>query len=133
MFYAFRDNFSQEYCPRYKIVDNPALVVSFGILIAKGILRKENAREILIEIGIFKSIDASKQCLIPLLADEVIRLTKDWKSPNDAIYKMTGAWWMEEATLRCSIIAAFFTQQEQLSILDILQKTPTRPPLDCPT
>lgn len=130
MFQPFRNIFGGGSSIFYQPVDNPALVTSFGVLIARGIIRKENAREILIEVGIFKSIDVSKQTLHIPLSKEVILNAREWKSPNDAIYKMGGAWWMNEAALRCDLLSAFFTGDEQRAITEKIQKTRTSPPLD---
>lgn len=114
----------------YQVVDNPLLVTSFGILIAKGIIRKENAREILIEIGIFKSIDPPKQVMHNPLFKEVVIEAKNWKSPNDGIYKMFGSWWITETSLRCDLLAAHFTEDEQRAIADRIKNRRARLPLD---
>ena len=105
----------------FQRVENQALSVSFGFLIATGVVRKENAREILIELGIYRFIDVKKQRLITALAEEVITATKRWKSPNDGIYKMGGAWWMLEAANRCDSLSCFFTDAEQWLIVEKLR------------
>ena len=86
MFQPFRNIFGGGSSIFYQPVDNPALVTSFESLV-RGIIRKENAREILIEVGIFKSIDVSKQTLHIPLSKKLSLMQREWKSPNDAIYK----------------------------------------------
>jgi len=108
--------------------ENQALSVSFGFLIATGVVRKENAKELLIELGIYRFIDVKKQQLIASLAEEVISVTKNWKSPNDGIYKMGGAWWMLEAANRCDSLSCFFTPEEQYRIAEkLLERGPKLP------
>lgn len=104
----------------YTPIENKELTTAMGVLIARGILRKENAREILIHLGIYRFVDIRKQVLHVHLMDEILLEVKKWKSPNDGIYKMGGAWWMQEATERCVAISAFFNMEEQKSISDIL-------------
>ena len=112
----------------FQRVENQALSVSFGFLIATGVIRKENARELLIELGIYRFIDVKKQQLIASLAEEVISVTKNWKSPNDGIYKMGGAWWMLEAANRCDSLSCFFTPEEQYRIAEkLLERGPKLP------
>ena len=112
----------------FQRVENQALSVSFGFLIATGVVRKENARELLIELGIYRFIDVKKQQLVAALAEEVISVTKKWESPNDGIYKMGGAWWMLEAANRCDSLSCFFTPEEQYRIAEkLLERGPKLP------
>lgn len=101
---------------KYKSESNPALRIALGVSIAKGRMRKEVSREFMIYLKVYES--RTIQLLYNPLADWIIIDSKEYK--GKAILKQLAGWWIWEGLDRCSQIASYFTEFEQILIYESL-------------
>ena len=94
-------------------IDNPALRISLGVLIATGKMRKEVSRELFIYLKVYK--EQTIQRLHNPLADWIILSSRAYT--GRVILKQLAGWWIWESLDRCTVISQFFTETEQEEIL----------------
>jgi len=106
----------------YEIIPATELRISLGVLVAEGTFRKENVREILIFLGIFKEVlPETSRVLIPILYNFLVEDSKLYAG-RVILKDISPEWPLWEALDRAISISHIWTKEEQEEIIKRLRQ-----------